>query len=396
MYDFCIIGGGIVGLATAMAALDALPDARILVLEKEAALASHQTGHNSGVIHAGVYYAPGSLKATLCRAGETATKEFCTRHGIPFRTPGKLIVATDELERQRLDKLEVNAQANGIAVKRIEAGELREIEGNVAGVAALRVETTGIVDYGLVSRTMGRVIAEKGGEIIHGVAVDRIEDRDGSVRVIAGERQLECRKAIACAGLQADRLAKRSGMKVDFRIVPFRGEYFAVTPQKHDIVSHLIYPVPDPSLPFLGIHLTPMIDGSLTVGPNAILAMAREGYEKFSFDGADVADYLTFPGFWRLISRNLATGMAEMKDSLSKASYLEKCRKYCPGLQLEDLTPYRAGIRAQAVSADGQLIHDFTFLQSRNVLHVCNAPSPAATSAIPIGRMIFERMQQAA
>lgn len=396
MYDYCIVGGGIVGLATAMAVLEDSPDAKVLVLEKESTLAAHQTSHNSGVIHAGVYYAPGSLKARLCRIGVEATKRFCEENGLFYRTPGKLIVATDAVEHQRLDKLEVNARTNEIAVRRVEADELRELEPNISGVAALRVETTGIVDYGQVARTMGKVIEARGGEVRCGVAVDRLEEREGSVRVVAGDAVWECRKAIACAGLQADRLAERSGMKVDFRIVPFRGEYYEVRPEKRDIVSHLIYPVPDPALPFLGIHLTPMADGKLTVGPNAVLSLSREGYPKLSASPSDIASYLSFPGFWKLIKRNLSSGIGELKDSISKSSYLEKCRKYCPSLELEDLLPYRAGIRAQAVTPGGELIHDFTFLQGRNVLHVCNAPSPAATSAIPIGRMILERIKTGA
>jgi len=393
MYDYCIVGGGIVGLATAMAVIEQTPDARLLVLEKEDGLAAHQTSHNSGVIHAGVYYAPGSLKARLCRLGERATKEFCDQHGVHYRTPGKLIVATNALEKERLDKLQINAGANGIAVRRVEADELRELEPNISGVAALRVETTGIVDYGLVARAMGRFIEERGGTIRCGVAVDRLEERGEMVRVTAGQESWECRRAIACAGLQADRLARRSGMEVDFRIVPFRGEYYEVRPEKRDIVSHLIYPVPDPALPFLGIHLTPMADGSLTVGPNAVLSLSREGYRRLSLDPSDVANYLGFRGFWKLIAGNLGSGLEEFRDSMSKRSYLEKCRKYCPSLELDDLLPYRAGIRAQAVSPAGELIHDFTFLQTRNILHVCNAPSPAATSAIPIGRMILERMK---
>ncbi|MEO3388730.1 L-2-hydroxyglutarate oxidase [Mesorhizobium sp. CAU 1741] len=388
MYDFCIVGGGIVGLATAMAVLETRPGARLVLVEKEDALGSHQTGHNSGVIHAGVYYAPGSLKATLCREGEVATKRFCTEHGIPFAVPGKLIVATDRMELDRLGALETNARKNGIALRRVDGGELRELEPGIVGLGALLVEASGIVDYGAVARAMGAVIAKQGGQIVRSARVDRIEERGDHVRVVAGGQAWEARHAIACAGLQADRLAAASGVDIDFRIVPFRGEYYAVRPEKRALVRRMIYPVPDPALPFLGIHLTPMIDGSLTVGPNAVLALAREGYEKLALDIADVASFARFPGFWRLIGRNLRSGLGEMKDSAFKASYLEKCHKYCPSLELDDLLPYRAGIRAQAVMRDGTMVHDFLFRKSGNVLHVCNAPSPAATSAIPIGRMI--------
>ena len=295
MHDFCIVGGGIVGLATALAILERQPGAGILVLEKEQNLGQHQTGHNSGVIHAGVYYAPGSLKARLCRAGEQATKEFCDQHAIPYETPGKLIVATTAPELVRMEALETNAKANGITTRRIGAEELRGLESEVIGLGALLVETTGIVDYGAVAREMGRIIVRSGGEIVYGVNVDRFEEQPDFVRIVAGEQQWQCRKAIACAGLQADRLAEQSGMKVDFRIVPFRGEYFAIRPERRNIVTRMIYPVPDPGLPFLGIHLTPMIDGNLTVGPNAVLGFSREGYEKLDFDVTDMAVTFAFP-----------------------------------------------------------------------------------------------------
>lgn len=391
MHDFCIVGGGIVGLATAMAILEKRPGARLLLVEKEQSLGTHQTGYNSGVIHAGVYYAPGSLKAKLCRQGEAATKQFCARHGIPFEVPGKLIVATDRREFERLGALETNARANGIAMRRIDGGELRELESGITGLGALLVEASGIVDYGRVARTMGEVIAGQGGEIVRGARVERIEQRGGHVRIVAGDRAWEARHAIACAGLQADRLAAASGIDIDFRIVPFRGEYYRVRQEKRALVRHMIYPVPNPALPFLGIHLTPMIDGSLTVGPNAVLGLSREGYKKGAIDLADIASFAGFPGFWRSIARNIGAGLSEMKDSAFKASYLEKCRRYCPSLELDDLQPYRAGIRAQAVMRDGAMVHDFLFRKSGTTLHVCNAPSPAATSAIPIGRMIADQ-----
>ncbi len=391
MHDFCIVGGGIVGLATAMAILEKRPGARLLLLEKEQSLGTHQTGHNSGVIHAGVYYAPGSLKAKLCREGEAATKQFCAQHGIPFEVPGKLIVATDRRELDRLGALETNARANGIAMRRIDGGELRELESGITGLGALLVEASGIVDYGCVARAMGEVIAGQGAEIVRGATVERIEQRGGHVRIVAGAQAWEARHAIACAGLQADRLAAASGIDIDFRIVPFRGEYYRVRQEKRALVRHMIYPVPNPALPFLGIHLTPMIDGSLTVGPNAVLGLSREGYAKGAIDLADIASFAGFPGFWRSIARNIGAGLSEMKDSAFKASYLEKCRKYCPSLALDDLQPYRAGIRAQAVMRDGAMVHDFLFRKSGTTLHVCNAPSPAATSAIPIGRMIADQ-----
>lgn len=393
IYDFIVIGGGIVGLSTAFAIHKRRPDASILILEKEAGLSQHQTGHNSGVIHAGIYYAPGSLKAQLCKKGEIATKEFCSEHGIAFKVPGKLVVATNPTEMKRLGALQENAAANGIDVTRIGADELRGLEPNIGGEGALLVEKSGIVDYRQVSRKIGDLLVEAGHAIVYGVDVDRIEEQPGQVCVVAGERQWLGRYAVACAGLQADRLARNSGLEIDFRIVPFRGEYFVIRPEKSDIVQRMIYPVPDPSLPFLGIHLTPMIDGTLTVGPNAVLGFSREGYERFSFSAGDVANYLAFAGFWKSIMSNIKVGISEAKDSLVKSSYLEKCRKYCPSLELGDLQTYRSGIRAQAISKQGNMIHDFMVLQTDRVLHVCNAPSPAATSALPIGNMIFDRLE---
>lgn len=394
MFDYCIVGGGIVGLATALKIVKSEPDARLLLLEKESALATHQTGHNSGVIHAGIYYKPGSLKAELCRAGERITKQFCDENNIPYRTPGKLVVATNQIEWQRLANLETNAAANSITCRRLSAAELIEMEPAVTGLGALLVEQTGIVDYRAVSKAMGDMIRAAGGTIIFDVEVDRIDERSDTVRVHTDKDVWESRYVIACAGLQADRLAQRSGQSVDFQIVPFRGEYYALKPELSNLVERMIYPVPDPAMPFLGIHLTPMMDGRLTVGPNAVLGMSREGYAKFSINLQDMATYARFPGFWKVISNNLRSGIQEMKDSVVKSSYLEKCRKYCPSLQVHDLLPYRAGIRAQAVSKNGELIHDFKFLQSKRVLHVCNAPSPAATSAIPIGELIFKHMHQ--
>ncbi|MCK4204964.1 L-2-hydroxyglutarate oxidase [Brucella pituitosa] len=395
MFEYCIVGGGIVGLATALAITRSEPDARILLLEKELSLASHQTGHNSGVIHAGIYYQPGSLKAELCRAGERATKQFCDTHDIPYRTPGKLVVATNDIELQRLNGLEANAAANKINCRMINQSELIEMEPAVTGLKALLVEQSGIVDYRAVSSAMGELIKARGATIILGTDVSFVEERSDCIRVHTNKGVWESRYIVACAGLQSDRLAQRSGLEIDFQIVPFRGEYYALKPELNNLVERMIYPVPDPSMPFLGIHLTPMMDGSLTVGPNAVLGLSREGYAKFSASLNDMMSYTRFPGFWKVISQNLRSGIEEVKDSFFKSSYLDKCRKYCPTLQANDLLPYRAGIRAQAVSNSGHLIHDFKFLQTKRSLHVCNAPSPAATSAIPIGELIFKRLKTA-
>jgi L-2-hydroxyglutarate oxidase len=392
IYDFCVIGGGIVGLATAMKLLERHPGASLLLLEKEDRVAAHQTGHNSGVIHAGIYYAPGSLKARLCTEGAQATKAFCTEHRIPFETCGKLIVATDAREMARIDVLHERASANGLKLERISAGALRELEPAVAGVGALLSPTTAIVDYRQVAAKMAELTQKAGAEVRYRSKVTRIADGPGIVTIGTDDSSWQARQLVACAGLQSDRLARLAGAKIDYRVIPFRGEYFRLPAQKRNIVSHLIYPAPDPDLPFLGIHLTRMIDSSITVGPNAVLGWSREGYPKLSFDLSDAVDLASFPGLWKLIAKNLGHATGELKNSLWKRGYLEECRKYCPSLAIEDLLPYEAGIRAQAVTSGGEAIHDFLFARTERTLHVCNAPSPAATSAIPIGAMIAEKV----
>lgn len=394
LYDYCVIGGGIVGLATAMQLLAARPGASLVLIEKEDALGLHQTGHNSGVIHAGIYYAPGSLKAELCRKGAQATKDFCAQHDIAFEVCGKLLVATNPLEAKRMEALLERSQSNAIEVHRISEGELREREPNIAGLGALFVPSTGIVSYAEVCRAMGRIITARGGEIRLGTRVNAIRETADAVSIASESENWQARKLIACAGLQSDRIARIAGIAIEHRIVPFRGEYYRLPDHKSGIVRHLIYPIPDPGLPFLGIHLTRMIDGSVTVGPNAVLGFAREGYRHLSFSPGDVADYALFPGFWKTLVGNRKSALIEMRNSLWKRGYLEECRKYCPGLELADLLPHRAGIRAQAVRRDGTLVHDFLFAATDRMLHVCNAPSPAATSAIPIADMIVERVLQ--
>lgn len=391
IHDFLIIGGGIVGLATARELLRTHPGAGVAVLEKEVGPARHQTGHNSGVIHAGIYYKPGSLKAALCRQGAQETKDFCTEHGIAFETRGKLVVATTPLELQRMASLRENAAANGIHVDTLDGAELRRREPHVAGLGALFVTETGIVDYKQVCAALAGDIRSAGGSLHFGVQVEAITESSDAVSVSAGGRSWRARRLIVCGGLQSDRLARMAGLKIDYQVVPFRGEYFALPEARRDLVRHLIYPVPDPALPFLGIHLTPMIDGALTVGPNAVLGFAREGYPRLSVNGADLWSYLTFPGFWRVMGKNWRSGLSEARNSLFRKHYLAECRKYCPDLSLGDLLPREAGIRAQAVLRDGTLVHDFLFLESPRMLHVCNAPSPAATSALPIARMIAAR-----
>lgn len=394
-HDYCIIGGGIVGLATAMALLEQRPGASLLLLDKEDQLGRHQTGHNSGVIHAGIYYAPGSLKAELCKRGAQATKNFCHEHGIAFEVCGKLLVASNDLEMQRMQALYQRSQQNGLKVERLDADALRHREPNIVGQGALFLDATGIVDYKEVCKAMARVIERAGGEVRLCTTVRAIQEHTDHVTITSDANTWRARQLVACAGLQSDRLARLAGVSIDHQIIPFRGEYYRLPPSKNGIVNHLIYPIPDPDLPFLGVHLTRMIDGSVTVGPNAVLGLGRENYRKGSVNWRDVAEYARFPGFWKTLWNNLGSGTTEMKNSLFKRGYLEQCRKYCPSLEIDDLLPHEAGIRAQAVMRDGTLVHDFLFAETPRMVHVCNAPSPAATSAIPIGQMIAQRILKA-
>lgn len=394
-YQHAIIGGGIVGLATALELAQRDAGAKIIVLEKEDGVALHQTGHNSGVIHAGIYYKPGSFKAQLCRAGAEATKAFCKENGIPFETCGKLLVATDRLEAERMVALETRARDNDIAFETISQTRLREIEPNVAGVGALLVHATGIVDYRQICEAMAEKLLALGGEVRFNAKVSAISETGNAVTIETEDGQLvTAGKLVGCAGLQSDRIARLAGMDVRHRIVPFRGEYYTLPREKSQIIKHLIYPIPDPDLPFLGIHLTRMIDGRVTVGPNAVLGFSREGYRKGSADLSDIASLVSHPGFWKMARKNLKSGITELRNSVFKRHYLEECRKYCPSLTLDDLGQPGAGIRAQAILDDGTLVQDFLFLQSERMLHVCNAPSPAATSAMPIARMIVDRLEQ--
>ncbi len=392
IHDFGIIGAGIVGLATAREILRARPWASLVVLDKEDEIARHQTGHNSGVVHAGIYYAPGSLKAKLCREGAAATKAFCTEHGIPVETCGKLLVATNEIECTRLDALTRRSVENNVDVERIDATELTRREPNIEGRAALFVPSTGIVDYKRVSSVLARTVETEGGEIELGQKVVSICEHADGVEISTDRRTLRVKSLVACAGLQSDRLAEMAGARIDHRIVPFRGEFYTLPKSRAGLITSLIYPVPNPDLPFVGIHLTKTIDGGIIVGPNAVLGLSREGYPKLSVNACDIADFMRFPGFWRTIGKHLGPGLAEIRDSMWKRGYLAQCRKYCPSLTLDDLGPARVGIRAQAVLRDGTLVHDFLFAETKRMLHVCNAPSPAATSAIPIARMITEKV----
>ncbi|MEQ5802998.1 L-2-hydroxyglutarate oxidase [Halomonas sp. H10-9-1] len=393
MHDFIIIGGGILGMSTAMQLKQAYPDSRMLLLEKEAGPARHQTGHNSGVIHAGVYYTPGSLKARFCLEGNRATKAFCDEQGVAYDTCGKLLVATSELEMQRMAVLWERTAANGLTREWLSAGELAEREPNITGLGGIFVPSSGIVDYAEVTRAMAAEFERLGGEIRYGAEVTALEERRQEVVVTTGAGEFTGRYLVSCSGLMADRVVRMLGHDPGFTICPFRGEYYQLPAKHNAIVNHLIYPIPDPAMPFLGVHLTRMIDGSVTVGPNAVLAFKREGYRRRDVSLADMARMFTNPGILRVLGRNLRPGLTEMKNSLHRRGYLELVRKYCPCLTLEDLEPYPAGVRAQAVSRDGRLVDDFLFVNTRRTVNVGNAPSPAATSALPIGAHIVGQVK---
>jgi len=389
VFDYCVIGAGIVGLSVAYKLTEKYPNASILILEKESQIGQHQTSHNSGVIHAGIYYAPESLKARLCRQGLVDTKAFCDQHGLANESCGKLIVATNKVEEERVEQLFRRAKNNSANVRLIEKKELQQLEPNIEGTLAILSPETGIVDYLSIAEKLKEILSAKVQFQLNETVVN-IQEKEGLISISTKNKTYFSRKLIACAGLQADRIARMAGLQLDCRIVPFRGEYFQLPRSKDNIVKHLIYPAPDPKLPFLGVHLTRMIDGSVTVGPNAILGWAREGYKKYSVDFNDTGDFLKFRGFWRLIRKNRNHAMSEVKNSMFKSAYLKECQKYCPSLSLEDLLPYRAGIRAQVVSSDGVAVHDFLIKKTASMLHVINAPSPAATSALPIAKMIVE------
>ncbi|WP_412030233.1 L-2-hydroxyglutarate oxidase [Deinococcus yunweiensis] len=390
--DFAVIGGGIVGLASAHALQTRFPGASVLVLDKEAGPARHQTGRNSGVIHAGVYYAPGSLKARLCHAGNRSMVAFCQEHGIAHEICGKVIVATRPEEVAALDRLETRARDNGLAVTRLDAAGVREHEPHVQAVAGLYVPTTGIVSYRRVSEVLAGLIAAGGGEVRYGAEVTALRrDAGGHVLDTLGG-PVHARFLVNCGGLHSDRLARKAGADPQSQIVPFRGEYYELRPERRSLVRGLIYPVPNPDFPFLGVHFTRMIDGSVHAGPNAVLAFAREGYHKTTVNLRDLGESLRYPGFQRLARRNLREGAREMWRSVSKAAFVRSLQALIPEVTEDDVVPSEAGVRAQALTPQGALVDDFLFVESPGALHVCNAPSPAATASLEIGRLIAARV----
>jgi len=391
-HDLVIIGGGIVGLATAYRFLERFPDRRVVVLEKESAVGQHQTGHNSGVLHSGIYYRPGSLKAQNCRAGKLAMEEFCQREEIPFEICGKVIVAIDDNELVRLEKILANGKANGVACERIDVGRLREIEPHAAGVAAIHVPETGIVDFGRVAARLSQLITEQGGQIVTGAQVTAMRIRGSAVIVESTAGEFVGSHVVNCAGLYSDRVARFSGGQPKAKIVPFRGEYYTLRPEAYHLVRTLIYPVPDPAFPFLGVHFTRRIDGSMECGPNAVLAFAREGYRKLNINPRDLAETLTYRGFWKLAAKHWRAGAGEMWRSLSKRAFVRALQRLVPAIEARHLEPGGAGVRAQAVDHDGRTVDDFLIEESEHVTSVCNAPSPAATASLNIGRLIVDRV----
>jgi (S)-2-hydroxyglutarate dehydrogenase len=393
-YDYAIVGGGIVGLATAMTLLRSRPDARVVVIEKEQDVAQHQTGRNSGVIHSGIYYQPGSLKASMAREGNRSMRRFCEAHGIAHEACGKLIVATDERELPLLENLRQRGIQNGLSVEKLSVEQARAIEPHVRCLAALRVAGTGIVSYRAVSRKYAELIREGGGELQFATEVRAIRD-SGSDQIIETNRgEIPARYVVNCGGLHSDRIARAGGCDPGAQIVPFRGEYYQLTPEKRSLVKNLIYPVPNPAFPFLGVHFTRMIDGTVHAGPNAVLAFQREGYRKSDVSLRDLRETLMFPGFRKLAVRNWSEGWREMARSFSRRMFVASLQKMIPELTERDIVPCQAGVRAQALRRDGSLVDDFLIVRGRNSLHVCNAPSPAATASLEIANAIVGQIPE--
>jgi len=391
-FDYIVIGGGIVGLSTAWAILEKKPKARVAILEKENDWALHQTGRNSGVIHSGIYYKPGSLKAKLCREGNSRLLEFCAEHGIPYEICGKIIVATDASELEGLQKLFDRGKSNGLAVKTLSPQEVAEHEPHVRCLAGVHVPSTGIIDYSNVCAKLAQLIKLGGGELHLSTKVEGFHTENGGSVIETALETFSAGCIINCAGLHSDRVAKLAGAKPEAKIVPFRGEYYELKPERRGLVKNLIYPVPDPEFPFLGVHFTRMIDGSVHAGPNAVLSLKREGYYRTSFNLRDFWETMTYPGFWRLATKHAKSGIGEMRRSFSKKAFVHSLQKLIPEVRAEDLIPSEAGVRAQALRPNGGLVDDFLIIKGSSAIHVCNAPSPAATASLEIGRVIAEQI----
>jgi (S)-2-hydroxyglutarate dehydrogenase len=393
-YDYAVIGGGIVGLSTSMQLAQQYPRARILMLEKEASPALHQTGRNSGVIHSGIYYKPGSYKAKFARAGSSSMVDFCQEHDIPHEVCGKVIVATQERERQGLDNLFQRGRQNGLPVRKISPQELNEIEPHVRCVAGIHVPTTGITNYRNVSQKYLELFLQQGGQAMFENEVRQIIDRGRTHLIETTKGEFEAKFLVNCAGLYSDRITRLAGKDPGIKIVPFRGEYYELAPSKRHLVKTLIYPVPNPDFPFLGVHFTRMIDGSVHCGPNAVLAFKREGYKKTDFNLRDFCETMSYRGFWRLARKNFGEGMKEIYRSVNKAAFVHSLQQLIPEVEAADLVPCEAGVRAQALLNDGRLVDDFLIVRGQNALHVCNAPSPGATASLEIGKAIVAQISQ--
>ena len=387
-YDVAVIGGGIVGLSTAMEVGRRHPGARVLLVEKEDRWAAHQTGHNSGVIHSGIYYKPGSFKARFCRDGNASMVEFCRTHDIPHDICGKVIVATEPEELPQLEALHQRGLANGLEVRRIGPEEVSEIEPHVRSLGGIHVPATGIVDFAAVCRAYAGIIEAQGGELRLGTRVVGLQETSTGHVIETTAGSFEARFLVNCAGLHSDRVARLGGVDPGARIVPFRGEYYELVPERRHLVRTLVYPVPNPDFPFLGVHFTKMIDGSVHAGPNAVPGLKREGYRKRDVSARDVAETLAFPGFWKMARKNHAEGRKEILRSLSKKAFVRSLQRLVPEVTADDVVPTHAGVRAQALLADGQLVDDFLLVPGHRSVHVCNAPSPAATSSIEIGKAV--------
>ncbi len=395
-YEFGIIGGGIVGLSTALA-LTGRGCRSLVVVEAEGTLAAHQSGRNSGVIHSGLYYTPGSEKARNCTTGREELYRFCAEHGIPHRRCGKIVAAVDERELPALDRLQKTGEANGlVGLRMLSREELREREPHVRAVAALLVPDTGVVDFAEVTRSFARIATERGARIRTGFEVRRVHQYRNQIVLASGHEEVACRFVINCGGLQADRVARMCGLNPDVRIIPFRGEFHEVRPASAHLVKHLIYPVPDPQMPFLGVHFTRGIDGRVLAGPNAVLAFGRTSYRRGNISLRDSSEMLAFAGFWRMARKHWRTGVNEYYRALSKRAFVRALRRMIPDLAVDDLRPVESGIRAQAVGQDGRLIDDFRAVRAERMIHVLNASSPAATASLAIGRQIAEWAARAA
>jgi L-2-hydroxyglutarate oxidase LhgO len=388
-----VIGAGIVGLAVARRLGHLLPDARVTVIDKEDQVGAHQTGHNSGVVHAGLYYAPGSLKATLCRRGVSMIKEYCQEKHVPYQECGKLVIAVDDQERPALERIRARASENGVpGLRPVGAAEIQEIEPYAVGVAGLHSPQTAITDFVAICRAMADDVRAAGGQVLLGSPVRRIGQRGGVVRVLAGEQPLEFDRLVICGGLQSDVLARQAGDDAAPAIVPFRGEYFTLVPERSSLVNGLIYPVPDPDYPFLGVHFTRRVGGMIDIGPNAVLALAREGYRRRDISPFDLARTLAWPGFRTLARKHWRMGLTEYAGSASRRLYLNRARRYVPALGYDDVVSAPAGVRAQAVDRDGSLVDDFRINHVGAITTVRNAPSPAATSSLAIAEYVGDQV----